>query len=60
MAAVLYQLDVQASEVRDDPTNFTRFIVFAHKQDLPLRANRPDSEITTLVFQARSVPSVHY
>lgn len=60
LAAELYGLKVLASAVEDDPTNTTRFVILARKQELPSRSELPEAAVTTLVFKVRNVPSALY
>lgn len=60
LAAGMYGLDVLASDVEDDPTNTTRFVVLGEQRPLPMRQELPESVITSLVFRVRNVPSALY
>ncbi|WP_309106435.1 prephenate dehydratase [Arthrobacter sp.] len=60
LAAGMYGLDVLATEVEDDPTNTTRFVVLGEKRPLPVRDELPEAVVTSLVFRVRNVPSALY
>jgi prephenate dehydratase len=60
LAAGMYGLTVLASDVEDDPTNTTRFVVLGEQRPLPKRQELPESVITSLVFRVRNVPSALY
>lgn len=54
-AAELYNLDVLAEEIEDEPYNFTRFFLLGHNE--PARGERNK---TSLVFATRNKPSALY
>jgi prephenate dehydratase len=59
-AAELYGLEVLASEVEDDPTNTTRFVILADEDTFPTRDQLPERVVTSFVFQVRNVPAALY
>lgn len=59
-AAELYGLQVLASDVEDDPTNTTRFIVLAPQGPLSTREEMPGQVMTSFVFRVRNIPSALY
>nr|WP_149956889.1 prephenate dehydratase [Zafaria cholistanensis] len=60
LAAPMYGLDVLATEVEDDPTNTTRFVLLADDQSLSSREHLSPNVITSFVFQVRNVPASLY
>jgi prephenate dehydratase len=57
LAAEIYGLDLLASEIEDEDSNTTRFLIMATEPDL---SRRDPAMITTFVFRVRSVPAALY
>ncbi len=55
LAADMYELDVLASEIEDEPFNYTRFLLLGHGDPPPGEYNK-----TSIVFATRNRPAALY
>ncbi len=57
LAAEIYELDVLAADIEDEPHNTTRFVVLSKA---PNWAPRGEAAVTSFVFRVRNVPAALY
>ena len=55
LAAQLYQLDILAAQIEDEPFNYTRFLLMGHDDPQPSDYNK-----TSIVFATRDRPAALY
>ena len=58
MAAEIYNLDILQSNIENDSTNTTRFLIMGKEQIIP--GNDGSAFITSLVFELKHIPSALY